>query len=64
VLEPSQLERVRQALAASTGCEVRVTPRLDPALIGGIVARVGDLIFDGSIRTQLDQLRANLMRER
>ncbi len=64
LLEPSQLERVRQALATSTGCEVRVKPRVDPALIGGIVARVGDLIFDGSIRTQLDQLRTNLMRER
>jgi F-type H+-transporting ATPase subunit delta len=63
-LEPAHLERVRQALAANTGREVRVTPRVDPGLIGGIVARVGDLIFDGSIRTQLDQLRANLVRER
>ena len=43
---------------------MRVTPRIDPSLIGGIVARVGDLVFDGSIRKQLEQLRANLVRER
>jgi len=59
-----QLERVRQALAERTGRDVRVAPRVDPALIGGIVARVGDLVFDGSIRTQLEQLRSNLTRER
>jgi F-type H+-transporting ATPase subunit delta len=64
MLEPAQLDRVRQALAVRTGREVQLTPRVDPTLIGGIVARVGDLIFDGSIRTQLEQLRANLVRER
>jgi F-type H+-transporting ATPase subunit delta len=63
-LEPAQLDRVQRALAERTGQEVRVTPRVDPGLIGGIVARVGDLVFDGSIRTQLEQLRANLVRER
>lgn len=63
-LQPAQLERVRSALAARTGRDVRVTPRIDPSLIGGIVARVGDLVFDGSIRKQLEQLRANLVRER
>jgi F-type H+-transporting ATPase subunit delta len=63
-LQPAQLDRVRRALAARTGQEVRVNSRVDPSLIGGIVARVGDLVFDGSIRTQLEQLRANLTRER
>jgi F-type H+-transporting ATPase subunit delta len=33
---------------------------VDPDLIGGATAKVGDLVFDGSIRTQLEQLRANL----
>jgi F-type H+-transporting ATPase subunit delta len=63
-LEPAQLERVQRALAARTGQVIRLRPHVDPALIGGIVARVGDLIFDGSIRTQLEQLRTNLTRER
>jgi F-type H+-transporting ATPase subunit delta len=38
--------------------------RVDPALLGGVVARVGDLVFDGSLRTQLAQLRASLTGER
>jgi F-type H+-transporting ATPase subunit delta len=59
-----QLERVRRALADRTGREVRVTPRVDPTLIGGIVARVGNLVFDGSVRAQLEQLRTKLVRER
>lgn len=63
-LPPEQLERVQQALAMRTGRQVRIKPRVDPALIGGLLARVGDLVFDGSIRTQLQQLRANLVRER
>lgn len=63
-LADAELERVRSALAARTGRDVRVATQVDPDLLGGIVARVGDLVFDGSIRTQLAQLRANLMRER
>ncbi len=63
-LDPAQLERVRARWRTNTGRDVRVNPRVDPSLIGGIVARVGNLVFDGSIRTQLDQLRTNLVRER
>ncbi len=63
-LAPAQLERVRAALATRTGRDVRLHARVDGALIGGVVARVGDLVFDGSIRTQLESLRANLTRER
>jgi F-type H+-transporting ATPase subunit delta len=37
---------------------------VDPELVGGLVARVGDLVFDGSLRTQLAQLRAQLTGER
>ena len=42
--------------------EVEVSVRVDPSLLGGVIAKVGDLVFDGSLRTQLRQLRANLMR--
>ena len=61
-LSDDQLERLRQALAARTGCQIEVTVRVDPSLLGGVVAKVGDLVFDGSLRTQLSQLRANLTR--
>lgn len=41
--------------------EVLVQARVDPALIGGIVTRVGDLVLDGSLRTQLDKMRTSLL---
>ena len=46
--------------------EVLVAPgdhvAVDESLVGGVVARVGDVVFDGSIRTHLQQLRSNLMK--
>ncbi|MEB2345280.1 MAG: ATP synthase F1 subunit delta [Deltaproteobacteria bacterium] len=63
-LESAQLERLRAALAQRTGRSVDLEVRVDPALLGGVVARVGDLVFDGSLRTQLAQLRASLTGER
>jgi F-type H+-transporting ATPase subunit delta len=39
---------------------VLVTTTVDPALIGGLVARVGDMVFDGTLRTQLNQLKESL----
>jgi F-type H+-transporting ATPase subunit delta len=63
-LEGAQLDRLRAALARRTGRSVDLEVRVDPALLGGVVARVGDLVFDGSLRTQLAQLRASLTGER
>lgn len=63
-LEPAQLDRIRNALARRLGRELDLAIRVDPALLGGLVARVGDLVFDGSLRTQLAQLRAQLTGER
>ena len=57
-----QLERLRRALAARTGKDIELSVELDPALLAGVVAKVGDLVFDGSLRTQLRQLRASLMK--
>ena len=62
-LDERRKERLQRALSERTGRQVRLDVSVDPALIGGAVAKVGDLVFDGSIRTQLSQLRANLMKE-
>jgi len=62
-LDAGQLERLRTALARQTGRTVDLEVRVEPALLGGVVARVGDLVFDGSLRTQLAQLRASLTGE-
>ena len=59
-LDDRRKDRLRRALSDRTGREVRLEIKIDPALIGGAIAKVGDLVFDGSLRTQLGQLRANL----
>jgi F-type H+-transporting ATPase subunit delta len=59
-LAQAQLERLRAALSRRTGRQVELSVRIDPSLLGGATARVGDLVFDGSLRTQLAQLRASL----
>jgi F-type H+-transporting ATPase subunit delta len=56
------IERIRAALSQMTGKEVHLTVQQEPALIGGIVTRIGDLILDGSIRTQLLNMKESLKR--
>lgn len=50
------------ALEKRTGKKVSLTSEIDPALIGGLVIKVGDIIYDGSIRTQLHKLKDNIMK--
>jgi F-type H+-transporting ATPase subunit delta len=61
-LEDSQRERLQRALTARTGRNVELDVTVDPELIGGAVAVVDNVVFDGSLRTQLQQLRDNLSR--
>jgi len=61
-LDDVQRERLRQALTARTGRRVELDLAVDPNLIGGAVAVVGNVVFDGSLRTQLEQLRDTLSR--
>lgn len=59
-LEKLDLNRVTETLSKISGKKVLVTSKVDPFLIGGLVARVGDMVFDGTIRTQLNQLKESL----
>ena len=61
-LDDAQLDRLRRALGGRTDQNVELSIETDPSLLGGAVAKVGDLVFDGSLRSQLRQLRANLMK--
>jgi F-type H+-transporting ATPase subunit delta len=60
-LSPGQTDSVRRSLEQRTGKKVILETRVDPSLIGGLVARVGDLVLDGSVRTQLANLRQRLL---
>jgi F-type H+-transporting ATPase subunit delta len=59
-LSEDELGRVTDALSNISGKQVLVTTEVDPNLIGGLLAKVGDMVFDGTIRTQLNQLKESL----
>ena len=56
-LNEEQMSRLSQALSARTGKKVSVKVSVDPSILGGIVATVGDTVIDGSVRRRLEQLR-------
>jgi F-type H+-transporting ATPase subunit delta len=60
-LGPEMQARARAAMERLTGNPVRLTCRVEPALIGGGVARIGSTLYDGSLRTQLDRLRRRMV---
>jgi F-type H+-transporting ATPase subunit delta len=59
-LAPEQRERLEQALSVNLGKNVEVKVIVDPSVLGGIVARIGDTVIDGSVRHRLDQLKESL----
>jgi len=61
-LEEATLSRIRETLEKITGNTVVMEVEEEPAIIGGIIARAGDLILDGSVRTQLQSLTESLKR--
>lgn len=54
---------IERALAEKTGRRVRLTRSVDPALIGGVVARIGSTVYDGSVVRQLARLREQLAQD-
>lgn len=60
-LSEAQQSRLARALAARVGRAVELEIEVDPELVGGLVAQLGDTVYDGSLRTQLAQLRSVLL---
>ena len=62
--EPSEsdLSRIKSALIKAVGQDVEITSRVDPSIIGGIITKVEDKVFDASIKTQLERMRTVLSR--
>ncbi len=56
-LDEGQRNRLAEALAAATGKQIELKVIIDPTVLGGLVARVGDTVIDGTVRHRLDQLR-------
>ena len=56
-LPPEQRERLVVALAAATGKQIELKIVIDESVMGGLVARIGDVVIDGSVRSRLEQLK-------
>jgi F-type H+-transporting ATPase subunit delta len=56
-LSDDQRTRLGDALSRATGKQVSVKVVIDPSILGGIVARIGDTVIDGSVRHRLDELK-------
>ena len=59
-LGAERAKAVEQSLAALTGRTVTLATRVDPAIIGGVVARIGSTVYDGSVTRQLERMKAQL----
>ena len=59
-LDGSRAATIEQQLARATGRTVTLQTRTDPAIIGGLVARIGSTVYDGSVTRQLEKMRARL----
>jgi F-type H+-transporting ATPase subunit delta len=59
-LDGERQRRLADAIGRATGKSVSIKVIVDPAVLGGVVAQVGDLVIDGSVRHHLDQLRETL----
>jgi F-type H+-transporting ATPase subunit delta len=59
-LDEGQIARLADALGRATGKAVEVKVIIDPSVLGGLVARIGDTVIDGSVRHRLDQMKAQL----
>lgn len=61
-LAPEQRERLEEALSRATGKTVEVKVVVDPSVVGGVYAKVGDQVIDGTVRHRLDTLAEQVTR--
>lgn len=60
-LTDDQEESIQNALARVTGKDIILETNVDESLLGGVVARLGSMVYDGSVRTKLDSLQGRIL---
>jgi F-type H+-transporting ATPase subunit delta len=61
-LDEETIGRLGESLSRATGKDVEVKTVVDPSIVGGIVAKVGDIVIDGSLSNRMEELRETLNR--
>jgi len=59
-LDDGQVQRLAETLSRTTGKNIEVKVVVDPSVMGGLVATIGDMVIDGSVRHRLEQLKESL----
>ena len=62
-LDDARREQVAELLRGIVGKQIRLTSRVEPTILGGLVARVGDRVLDGSTVTKLEAMRRELVEQ-
>jgi F-type H+-transporting ATPase subunit delta len=63
-LSAEQVIALEKSLEAKTGMDIELSTTVDPSLMGGILVRIGDTVYDGTIKGKLERLREQLMTRR
>jgi F-type H+-transporting ATPase subunit delta len=61
-LDEAHRAKIREALGRLTGQTVHLAEKVDPALIGGVVTRIGSTVYDGSLKSRLAGLKERILR--
>jgi F-type H+-transporting ATPase subunit delta len=59
-LDAGRTQAIQNGLAALTGRKVLLVTKIDPSIIGGLIARVGSTVYDGSVTRQLEKMKDRL----
>jgi F-type H+-transporting ATPase subunit delta len=62
-LSPEATKAIEDSLSKVTGKKVEISASVDPELMGGVVARIGSTVYDGSVKTQLTRMRQELVKQ-
>ena len=61
-LSPEKTTALEDSLSKVTGKKVELSVSVDPELLGGVVAKIGSTVYDGSVKTQLQRMRQDLVK--
>ena len=60
-LDPRRADAIQKGLASLTGRSILLATKIDPSIIGGLVARIGSTVYDGSVIRQLEKMKERLV---